>query len=75
MLVLQWGPIWGRKRGGKRGELGPIICLRGCLKRWEGSVVVGVGESGFELVEVGGVVEGRGRKQDLRTYVEEPHTH
>lgn len=34
-----------------------------------GGSVVGVGESGVEFVEVGGAVavEGRGRKQGLRT--------
>ncbi len=43
------------------------------LKRWSGQWWVGVGESGFELGG-GGLVKGRGQKQDLRT-MSKSHTH
>lgn len=52
-----------------KGGGGPIICCRRCLKVGGGGSAVGVGESGFELVKVGGAVpvEGRAKKKKKNT--------
>lgn len=59
------GPELGVEGGGGKGGGGPIICCRRCLKVGGGGSAVGVGESGFELVKVGGAVpvEGRAKKK------------
>lgn len=66
------GPELGVEGGGGKGEGGgPIICCRRCLKVGGGGSAVGVGESGFKLVKVGGAVpvEGRVKKNTQKTKI------
>lgn len=69
--MLQWGPSWEKKWGGKGEEQGPSMSNR----RFEEWVWVRVGlRSWFEVGWVGGS-GGEGQNTRTEDYVEEPHTH